>query len=52
MRYQIRLINTDTGKSMRTSWMFSNRKDAEEFCRNWRNLGREYDAEVIDTKRK
>ena len=52
MRYQIRLINTCTGKTMRTSWMFSNRKAAEEFVAKWKALGDPHDAEVIDTKRK
>lgn len=51
MRYQIRLINTETGKSMKTTWMFSNRKVADEFVANWKALGNPHDAEVIDTKK-
>lgn len=52
MRYQIRLINTKTGKSMLTNWMFSNRKAADGFVNNWKSLGDPHDAEVVDTKKK
>ena len=50
MKYQIRLINLDTNESVRTNWIFTNRKKADAFVLEWKKLGRPYDAEVIVIK--
>lgn len=51
-RYQIKLINTETNESIRTTFSYSNRKEAEKWCEAWRNQGKPFDAEIIDTKKR
>lgn len=52
MRYQIKLISTETGKTMLTNWMFSNRKEAEKFAADWKALGKPFDCSIVDRKKK
>ena len=51
MRYRIILINTVTKERLVSSIGFTSRKKAEEFAEKWRNCGKEYEAEVKDTKK-
>lgn len=50
MRYRIKLINTETGETQITMWSFSNRKSATEWAERWREQGKQFDCQVLDTK--
>ena len=51
MRYQIKLVNTNTNESRLTTFGFTNRKEAEKWCESWRALGKLFDCEIVDRKR-
>lgn len=52
MRYQIKLIKTNTNESRLTTFGFTNRKEAEKWCESWRALGKPFDCEIVDRKKK
>jgi len=46
-KYQIKLINTQTKEALRTGWIYTNRKKAQEFVDNWKAQGDPFDAEIV-----